>query len=315
MVELIYVYVCKNNFLLNHAVDEKVKSLNVDVFNVMRYDLSDTPADDILEDLQTISFFAEQKVIIINQFKEILEQEQSVIDDMIKYIVKPNPDVILIIKLEELPNDNHPLTLALLNHTFIDRIKDLDKNAYENFVLDLFKEKGFSITIDAVKELLVRVNLDFNLLEREIEKLTLYHIDSKSIGLEDVMVLTSKNLEENIYELTNALIQKNHSKMIEIYTDLMMRNEDPIRIINSIANKLRELMHTKLLIEQGLTQAQIAEHFKMSGGRAYYLVRDAQANSIKSLEKHLEQLAKLDYEIKSGQQDKKLGLEFYLLGV
>ncbi|MFU8792477.1 MAG: DNA polymerase III subunit delta [Acholeplasmataceae bacterium] len=315
MSERIYVYASKNSFLLNHAVDEKLKTIQVDPFNIMRYDLTESLVDDILEDLQTISFFAEEKVIIISHFEVLKDMSQSMIDDMIKYIEKPNPDVVLIIKIDDMIPSTHPLGKAILDHTFIEEIKDLPKQAYVNFVTDRFKEKGFTISLDAANELLARINEDFHLLEQEIEKLTLYHINSKTIDIEDVMVLTSKNLEENIYELTNALIQKNHTKMIEIYADLMMRNEDPLRIINNIASKLRELVHTKLLLDQGYTQAQIAEHFNIKSGRAYYLVKDAQSMVIKVLEKHLEQLSELDYQIKSGKKDKKLGLEFYLLGV
>jgi DNA polymerase III subunit delta len=315
MTELVYTYVCKNAFLLKHAVDDKIKSLSVDPFNIMRYDLSESNLDDVLEDLLTISFFSEQKVIIIDHFSEIISMEQSMIDDMIKYLTNPNPDVILIIMLDEMLSGQHDIHKAIQNYTYIEKVKDLDKDAYTQFVFDKFKNKGYTITSDAITELLVRINDDFNLLEREAEKLMLYHIDTKSISLQDVLILTSKNLEENIYDLTNALVQKNHAKLIDIYTDLMMRNEDPIRIMNNIANRLRELIHTKLLLDQGLSQTQIAEHFNIKSGRAYYLVKDAQSNTLKILEKHLEQLSKLDYEIKSGLKDKKLGLELYLLGV
>lgn len=315
MAELIYTYVSKNQFLLKHAVDERIKSLDADPFNIMRYDLTETQLDDVLEDLLTISFFSEQKVIIVDQFKEIIGMDNNQIDDVIKYLANPNPDVVLIIMLDEMLPDQHPLHRAILNHTYIEKIKELDKDAYTRFVVDIFKQKGYAIALDAVAELLVRVNDDFNLLEREAEKLMLYHIDTKFIRLEDVLMLTSKNLEENIYDLTNALIQKNHTKTIDVYTDLMMRNEDPLRIMNNIANRIRELIHTKLLLEQGLSQSQIAEHFNIKSGRAYYLVKDAQSNTLSVLEHHLEQLSKLDYEIKSGKKDKKLGLELYLLGV
>jgi DNA polymerase-3 subunit delta len=73
-------------------------------------------------------------------------------------------------------------------------------------------------------------------------------------------------------------------------------------------------MHTKLLIEKGYRQDQIAEHFHIKSGRAYYLVKNAQAVNFQILENHLKKLSKLDYEIKSGKIDKKLGLELYLLG-
>jgi DNA polymerase III subunit delta len=127
-------------------------------------------------------------------------------------------------------------------------------------------------------------------------------------------LLVSRNLEENIFELTNALLSKNQTKTIEIFYDLIARNEDPLRILNNIVGKVRELMHAKLLLDKGYRQDQIAEHFHIKSGRAYYLVKNAQSVNFQILENHLKKLSKLDYDIKSGKIDKKLGLELYLLG-
>ena len=315
MNDLIHVFINQHLFFLNHAVEEKIKSLQIDPFNIMQYDLTETPIEDILEDLQTISFFADRKVIVINDFDHMVSLDPTDVKKMIKYIEQPNPDCILILKLREMFNGEHLLHKALMNHAFIEKIKDMDKNTYHNFVSDLFLKQGFQVSKDAVIELLIRTNEDFELLQREMEKLMLYHYQQKQIDLKDVVLLTPKNLEENIYELTNAVLKKNHSKMIEIYDDLMMKNEDPLRIINQIANKLRELLHTKLLLSQSYTQQDIQNHFNIRSGRAYYLIKDAQMLHTKDIERQLETLAQLDYEIKSGKKDKKLGLELYLLGV
>jgi hypothetical protein len=56
MAEAIYVLYSNNEFLLNHTVEDKVGELKVDPFNVMRYDLLENSSDDVLEDLQTVSF-------------------------------------------------------------------------------------------------------------------------------------------------------------------------------------------------------------------------------------------------------------------
>ncbi len=43
-------------------------------------------------------------------------------------------------------------------------------------------------------------------------------------------------------------------------------------------------------------------------------MKNAQKADFNILETHLKKLSKLDYDIKSGKIDKKLGLELYLLG-
>jgi len=299
---------------LNHKIEEKIAEFNVDPFNVIKYDLLENTSDDILEDLQTVSFFAEQKVIIVRNLAEIEKEGESVVKSWVSYLEKPNPDVILLIVQNELLKEDKPLGAALFKFAFIEKIKEMDKTEYPNFVRNMFKKYQYMITDDAVEALLERTNLDFTLINQEAEKLMLFAYDTKAINEKAVLLLVSRNLEENIFELTNALLSKNQPKTIEIFYDLVARNEDPLRILNNIVGKVRELMHTKLLIEKGYRQEQIAEHFHMKSGRAYYLVKNAQSISFSVLENHLKKLSKLDYDIKSGKIDKKLGLELYLLG-
>ncbi|MBE0700748.1 MAG: DNA polymerase III subunit delta [Acholeplasmataceae bacterium] len=315
MSELIYLYHGNNDFLLNISIEEKIKQLDVDSFNIIKYDLLENPSDDILEDLQTVSFFADKKVIVVKNLQELSKESNQVVSDWISYFEKPNPDVILIISLNEIIPTDIPLGKALHKFAYIERIKEMDKKEYPDFVKNLFRKFHYTITDTAVETLLDRTNLDFTLLSQEAEKLMLFSYDTKEITEKAVLLLVSRNLEENIFELTNALLNKNQSKTIEIFYDLVSRNEDPIRILSNIVGKVRELMHAKLLIDKGYSQDQIAEHFHIKSGRAYYLVRNAQGISFSILETHLKKLSKLDYEIKSGKIDKKLGVELYLLGV
>lgn len=314
MAESIYLYYSNNEFLLNHKIEEKIAELNIDPFNIIKYDVLENSSDDILEDLQTVSFFAEQKVIIVRNLAEIEKEGESVVKNWISYLEKPNPDVILLVIQNELLPEDSKLGKALFNFAFIEKIKEMDKTEYPDFVKNMFKKYQYMITDDAVEALLERTNLDFTLINQEAEKLMLFAYDTKEINEKAVLLLVSRNLEENIFELTNALLSKNQPKTIEIFYDLVARNEDPLRILNNIVGKVRELMHTKLLIEKGYRQEQIAEHFHMKSGRAYYLVKNAQSISFSVLENHLKKLSKLDYDIKSGKIDKKLGLELYLLG-
>jgi DNA polymerase-3 subunit delta len=315
MAEAIYLYYANNEFMLNLTVEEKIKEFNVDPFNIIQYDLLENSSEDILEDIQTVSFFAEKKVIVVKNINEIeKEDSESIIKKWVSYFEKPNSDVILIVVLNELMSDKTPVGEALFKYAFIEKIKDMEKSEYPDFTRNLFKKYGYTITDDATDALLERINLDLTLLNQEAEKLMLFAYESKEINEKAVLLLVSRNLEENIFELTNALLSKNQTKTIEIFYDLVARNEDPMRILNNIVGKVRELMHTKLLIEKGYRQDQIAEHFHIKSGRAYYLVKNAQAVNFQQLENHLKKLSKLDYEIKSGKIDKKLGLELYLLG-
>lgn len=315
MADAIYVFQSTNEYLLKKAINERVEKLGVDPFNFMQYDLAEISSEIVLEDLQTIAFFSELKVIVVKHIDLLESAPESTIKDWIKYFEKPNPDVVLILEVSEPIPMSHPIGDAISKYAYIEKINDPKQEEYPAFVKELFHAKDYQITDAAVELLLERTNYNFTLLNQEAEKLELFTIDDRVIKEIDVMNLVSRNLEEHIYELTNALLDQNQAKTIEIFYDLIARNEDPLRILNFIVNKMRELMHAKLMIDRGMRQDEIADYFHISSGRAYYMVKNAKQVQVRKLEKHLEKLGQLDFDIKSGKIDKKLGVELYLLGV
>lgn len=314
MQQLINVIYGNNSYLVNEKLNEIIEKHDVLDININRYDLLETANEDVLEDLRTISFFSDNKIVIIDNFKELLNLDNVVIDRWIDYIKKPNPDTFLYIILNDLIPSENNLGKSLMQYAKLIEVKDIDIKEYPKYIIKYLKNNKYTIDKKAVNELLNRTSYDLNLTVQELEKLMLYKLNDKNILYNDVINLVSRNLEENIYELTNNLIRGNQTETIQIYYDLLVNNEDPLRILNNLANRVRQIIHTKLLINKSYTKDDIAKHFNISSGQAYYLTKDSQNANIETLEKLLENLSKLDYDIKTGKIDKKLGLEILLIG-
>lgn len=314
MQEHIYVYKGKNSFLNKQAITKKISSYDIDSFNIMHYDLLDNSSDDVLEELQTIAFFADLKIIVLKHIEEIDNYADSIFNTWEKYFKNPNPDVVLIIELDDNYEISKKVKDLIFSYAFVVEIEDMDKKDYPKFIEKVLKEEAYEMNQSAMLMLCDRTNYEFNLLMQELNKLKIYKIDEKIINEQDVLALVPRNLEDNIFELTNAMILNDHAKTIEIYEDLVTQNEDPLRIINFIANKMRELFHAKLLLQKGYTKNDLATHFGYSSGRTYYLMKNVSTQTLNQLESHMKKLSQLDYEIKSGIKNKRLGLELYLLG-
>ena len=125
MAESIYLYYSNNDFLLNHAVEDKIKELNVDPFNIVKYDLLENPYDDVLEDLQTVSFFAEKKVIVVRNIQELEKADEYLLQSYLNYFEKPNPDVVVIIIMNELLLESSALGAALFKFAFIEKVNKM----------------------------------------------------------------------------------------------------------------------------------------------------------------------------------------------
>lgn len=315
MKNLINVLYGKDNYLIDAELNKIIKKLDVEDININRYDLLEVDSDDVLEDLVTISFFSENKVIIVDNFKELINMNESVLNSWINYIKKPNPDVFLYIVLNELISEEFTIGKILMQYANLIKVKEIEGKEFNDYIIKYLSNKEYNIDIKALDELLLRTNYNLTLIMQELEKLMLYKLNSKKIFKEDVENLVSRNLEENIYELTNNLIKGYNSKTIEIYYDLLINNEDPIRIINNVSNRVKQLIHTKLLLNKSYTQDDIIKHFNIKSGQAYYLMKDSKETQMETLENILKKLTELDYDIKTGKIDKKIGFEIFILGV
>ena len=152
------------------------------------------------------------------------------------------------------------------------------------------------------------------MLVNETQKLVLYAEGTRKVDIDIVKRVVTKNVEDNVYEITNMLLEDNRSKALEIYNDLVMHSEDPLRILGILATKYREILHTKLLIKEGKDKGDIADYFNASSGRTFFIMKNARGVSTELVLKHLKTLEDIDYKIKTGQIDKKIGLELFILG-
>lgn len=315
MDSLIYLYYGASEYIIRKEIDKLLKEVEVDEFNVVKYDLLESSFVDVIEELQTISFFTGQRVVLLSSILELYKLNEYDQERFINYLAKPNPDTLLIMYSSQIKEGDEAITKAFKLHSKMIKLQDFDKKELPNVIRKSFSEDNYSINDNAINELIERTNADYQAIEQEITKLKLYAYDNKEITVEAVRLLVSKNLDDNIYELSSAIIDQNRTKAIQIYYDLLVSNVQPITIVGYLSNRVRELIHTSLLLNRSYTQDMIAKHFQVSDGRAYYMVKNARTVGVAKLEKYLEQLADLDYDIKSGNIDARLGVELFLLGV
>ncbi|MGI6781868.1 MAG: DNA polymerase III subunit delta [Acholeplasmataceae bacterium] len=315
MDSLIYLYYGASEYILRKEINKLLTKLKVDEYNVIKYDLLESDFVDVIEELQTISFFQSQKVVLLSSILELYKLDQYDQERFISYLEKPNPDTILIMYSSQINENESPITNALNLYAKIIKMEDIQKKDLPNIIRKSFNDDDYQINEQAITELIERTNGDFQAIEQEITKLKLYAYDQKVITIQAIRLLVSKNLEHNTFELSSAILNKERTKAIQIYYDLLVANVQPTMIISYLSGRVRDLIHTKLLLARNYSQDMIAKHFQITDGRAYYMVRDAKKLSIDDLEKYLGQLSDLDFDIKSGNIDARLGVELFLFGV
>lgn len=311
----LYVIIGNDTFLVNQEKDKIVKSRNVDQFNISSYNFNDSEPLEILNEMTTVSLLGEERIVIITEpeFLKATYKNTNIVDKFIDFFNDSYQETILIIITDFELDSKLKINSVLKSKAEIVKVSLIEGQDLKTFVLDQLSRVGYAIDNDALEELILRTDGDIMTITNELEKLKLYH-DDKKITYNGVKLLVSRNLEDNIFDLLNAFVANEKKLLFSIYEDFMTLNEDEMRIISAISNKVEEILYTKMLINSGKNKEEIAAYFKVKPGRAYYMIQAAKKISDSSLMSIMERITDLDYNIKSGKIDKKLGLQLFILG-
>jgi DNA polymerase-3 subunit delta len=171
------------------------------------------------------------------------------------------------------------------------------------------RHKNIAIEGGAVALLCNFVGPNLRQLDNELEKLSLY-ADSRPITQQDVRAMVADAGEEMIWNLTDALAQRQPTKSMHALRDLLRNDQSPIYILTMIARQYRMLIEVKSLAGAGVTN-----HFDIAKelGYAAFPVQKALQLShqyaFAELEEILERLLEVDMAMKTGaDQDTELDI-------
>ena len=314
---MIYVLYGDEPFLLEQKLKDIKKEYDIhdENMNINVYDGAETSLDQLVEDCNTPPFLTEYKMVLLKNPVFMTTQKSSKEDTtgLENYIKRPMDSTILVIYHDVKNFDERKKLVKLLKkeakYLVMDKISDVKLKAN---VLNSIKKRGARIDEDALELVLSRLPNDLMMISSEIDKLTLY---TTHITKEDVDQVVTKPLEENVFELVGAIMKKNQNQAIHIYKDLMVRHEEPVKLIVMIANQMRLLMQVKVLDRKGYNDQEIAKILGVNPFRLRYIRVDAKNYDPGDLMKRLNELSELDIQIKKGLIDKKMGLELFLMKV
>ena len=186
--------------------------------------------------------------------------------------------------------------LKFFGEKFLVKLIEIEKLVFENM------DKWIIQSVDAQNNIM-----------NEIDKLIVYKGKDKNITYEDIELVITSNLENNIFKLTNMIMEKNTNNIIKVYKDLVRNNEDPIKILITISNQFRLVLQVKLMVKNGFTDNEIISILKE---HPYRIKLSKQvAISEKELKENILKLSELNKNIVLGKIEKEFGLEMFLLNL
>lgn len=315
---MLYLVFGEQELMINKLVDKLAKeTLNeIDDFNFVVFDAYKTPLYEIVNDALTLPFMADKKMIVIRNSYFLtnenpkLEFEQS-FNELEEYIDNQNEGVTMVFTVVTSKlDDKKPIVKKIKEKSKAFALDNVSKKDLPRVVKQMFDKKEVSINGDALNEFINRCGDDMYLISNEIDKLSCY---KKEIELKDIYLMVPKKLEDNVFEMIDAIFNKKEDKAFKIYYDLKATNSEPINLISLVASQVRFLYQVMVLKDKGYSEANIANELSCHPYRVKLALEKVYHLNKMDLTDLLEDLSNLDIRIKSGEIDRFIGFELFLL--
>ena len=297
----------RRNEIVNKLIGDD--EINISVYRGSEWDISE-----LIADLQTVPFFSDNRVVIVENPGFIVSpkvNDEPFVNALVSYFKKPNESTTFIIYIDQNIDRRRKALNTLVKYMKREVYDTLSEEDFQQAVNEDLRNSGLKLDFDSRNELMQRLPLDLDNWKNELEKLKLYPEKSDR---EVIRQLVAKPLESNVFELTNAVNTRNTARAIEVYHDLLVNNKNDIQgLIGLLAGQFRFMLQAVTLMEQGYNQKEIAEQLNCREGRVYMAFKNSGSRNSRQLLKVLDSLAQLDQNIKSGKVNPQLGLELFLV--
>lgn len=297
--------------LIKREIDKIISGTS----DVVKYDLLVSNVSDVIEEASCMSLFGDKKVVIGENALFLTGTNTSVnhdIDYLTSYVNAENHDNIVILTVVQDKLDERKKIVKLLkkNITVIHK-ETIDEKDLPKFVIKEFLNNGYKIDYKTASYFVDYVGKNVDILLSEINKMIVYKDTDKEIFIEDIINISSKGFNDNVFDLSDAIMKKDFKKIFSCYNDLMILKEEPIKIIALLASQFTLVYQSKLLSKEGFMSKDIASTLKVHPYRVKLALETNYPDF--ELKDILKKLHNLDYEIKTGKVDKIVGLENFLL--
>lgn len=300
--------------LIENALDEDSMELNFS-----NYDMHDSTIEDALFEATSFPFFGERRLVFIqNPYfltgKKVKKAPTHNLDELEDYLQNPAEFSILVLfaPYEKLDRRKKITKLIEKNAQIID-VSSPRPNESSRYIKEVVKEKGFRFSDGAFQLFTERTDGALTSMMHELDKLFLYHADSKNITKEAIQQLVPKTLEQNVFELNTKVLNKQVEASIETYHDLLVQKEEPIKIVALLISQFRLLLQVKILEKQGYQQKDIGKVLKVHPYRVKLSLQNIRKYDKKLLSEALNYLIDADFNMKTGQIDQELQVELFIM--
>lgn len=210
-----------------------------DDMNYTEYASPNPDLDQIKDFAWSFPFFSDKRMIVLKGTNILKTGPDEFLE-----IMKELPETTCMVICEESVDKKRKGYKWIQKNGYVAEFlkKNLTEKELIRFVVMILKKNEKMIRESDAAYLVGRIGPDLFLLKNETEKLVSYVGDEQEVKHEDIDASLSVEVEDRIYDMVRMVSGKNRNKVLEIYNDLILLKESPLRILALLMNEYRTLL-------------------------------------------------------------------------
>lgn len=283
-------------------------------FNSAQFE-EDTPPAAVLDELAAAPLLGGHKLVIY-ETKLFENQRRSGIDaareQLLSYLDKPFDGTSLVVCAAQ-ADGRLKLTKQFRKRAIHVQCDTPSGSELVRWIGQRVQALGGAITREAAGRMAQQVYGDLSLIDQELQKLVTFAGQRRKITAEDVQAAVAGSAEQSIFDLVDAVGQRQAIEAISLLRAMLRQGEPALRILAMVARQLRLIWQVQILTAQGKSQGAMRKQL----GQHPFVIRKCsqQARFFQpgSLRRALRYTLDADLDIKRGRYDESLALERLVL--
>lgn len=314
----LYTVLAKEEFIRKQAIEKLVfwvlKEENSKNLCLQLFDAEKEKIETVLQELQTLSFFAKKRLLII-QNAEALDKSSTT--RLEAYFLSPNPTICLAI-------------IA----TTINRATTFYKKAEKaGIVLDVAEEKPWekertaaewlyheatrhkkSLPLAICQQMVKQLGTNQTLLHSELQKLLCYIGDKPKIEGSDVAAICTRLNVENVWQLGEAIFRRDAATALRVSRGLLDEGVAIFALLRQIRTQFQTEYQVCSILNDGGSHADVTQEFPyMKGTILDRHVNQAQHYGIANFKKGLLTIDATELQAKNSAVDPEFLLDMLII--
>ncbi len=313
----VYLIHGEETFLTRSAMvwlRETVLAGVIEDFNLDRFDGRENfDAERVAQAARTLPMMADRRMVWVRNAEVVFGRSKDALKTLLAYVDQPDPSTVLVFQAMAKVKKNSALYKRIAKNGCVLENQVPRERELASWINQAARDRGRQIDRDAASMLIEAIGRDLASLDTAIDRLCLYREAPASITLEDVEANVPHNRARTVWELVDAVADRNVSLVMDRAHQLLDQGEQPIYLLSLVVRQFRQLLIGASVEANGGSSSEAARAAGVPSFRESTFSRQLNNYGSEELNRAIHRMMLADLALKGSKMQPRLIFEETLL--